>query len=107
MMDAPFAPGETCEWLVREGSALMKRLVRFERLDGPDAAVVAWGLRSDGTGGPHRYTAPLAELARPAPAPRPWFVPAPAVPQPPFRPPTTEQTTRRLAERRDALRTAH
>lgn len=102
-----FRPGDSVQWTTREGGTLTNRSVKIERLDG-DHAVVTFGLRSDGTGEPRRFNAPLDELSPPPrPAGPPPFLPGWAeTPRPPD-PPSANALNAKLAERRAALRAAH
>jgi hypothetical protein len=108
-----FTDGELLVHRHRDGgpdSMVTIRNVLF-RGYGEGGAIVAFGVRSDGTGLENRYSASVDELSRPAPPERPWWVPPPVQPTTPTAPPHEAKTATRLAERlgerRATLRQAH
>lgn len=103
---AEFRAGETLEWVRIEGDVRTRRQVRFLERYGDDEAIVGFGQSSDGQLA--RYAAPLRELSRPKPPDGLWFLPNGRwePPTPPV-PPTPEQLSANLTQRREALRIAH
>ena len=99
-----YREGKVLTWMKLDGGDTpTQRRVAFQRyLAGSGQAVVAYGFTAEGN--PVSYTANLAELSRPQPAPpHPPFHPGRVEPPKPPKPLTEVQIDDRLTQRREAL----